>query len=222
MDAGTFTAKDGPFAPFEWQIDQDGYKVGHTGPSGSVFTQGVQGKGGPLRAYRLDLDGADAGLFRQFAALNTSQENILRFANERGCLWSAEGEVEGFFEWYYWIGRVKSLVTALDEGRHDDFWEEFNNVSEEHRPPVFVARIEPHVVPNKSRLKLIPKSLLAAMWLQAANASIKSIALKQCEFCPHWFPVGPGTGRKPSKRFCSNRCRVAWNRKHKSGDTNAR
>ena len=38
---------------FEWQKDQDGYGIGTVGASGSVFSRGVQGKGGPPRAYRL-------------------------------------------------------------------------------------------------------------------------------------------------------------------------
>jgi hypothetical protein len=220
MPTRPLNTKDGLFGQFEWQVDQHGYEVGHAGPSGSPLTQGVEGKGGPSRAYRLDLEDSHAGLFREFAALKPTQEQILRFANEYGCLVNKDGAVERFTEWYYWIDVMNNLVAALDSGRHEDFWEGFNEESSNEvswwpNTLAFVTRIEADPVPAKSRFKLVPTSLLAAMWLQLANAGTKSTAFKQCEFCPHWFPVGPGTGRKPSKKFCSNRCRVAWNRAQK-------
>ena len=202
MVENSFSAKDALFGPFEWCVDQDGYGIGTAGPSGSVWSRGVQGKGGPPRAYRLDLDGANGGLFRQFAALEPSPEEILRFADEYGCLMNTDGAVERFTEWQFWMALMKDLVAALDDSRNKDFWGLFNGVSGHPWEPLFAARIKPHTDPSKSRLKLIPNSLLAAMWLQLANAGTKSTAFKQCEFCPHWFPVGPGTGRKPSKRFC--------------------
>lgn len=217
MAADELNAKDGLFGCFEWQVDRHGYGVGHAGASGSIWTMGIKGKGGPSSAYRLDLEGADAGLFREFAALEPTQEAILRFANEYGCLMNRDGAHERFTRWEFWIARMKDLIAALDDGRNNDFWRLFNEEAEglDLTEPLFAARIEPHPIPSKARFKMVPNSLLAAMWLQLANASTKSTAFKQCEFCPHWFPVGPGTGRKPSKRFCSNRCRVAWNRAKK-------
>lgn len=215
----------GPFDPFEWCVDQYGYEMTSGGPSGSPLTWGVRGKGGPLRAYRLDLETATAGLFRQFAALQPSSEEILQFAGEYGCLVHKDGAaVERFTTWCFWIAQMNNLVVALDEGRNKDFWEKFNGAVGQGDPwePLFAARIEPHAVPSRSKFKLVPTSLLAAMWLQLANSGTRGIIFKQCEFCPHWFPVGPGTGRKPSKRFCSDRCRVAWNRRRKAGDQHAR
>ncbi len=219
MDARKVTPdSDYGLVRFEWQIDQYGYELGR-GTSASRAWPVIQRKGGPFRGYRLDIEGTDAGLFRQFALLDPTPEAAISFANEFGFLVENQNrsDKEPIGLWLDWIGRMKVLVTAIDEKRYEDFWEGFNEPHYDDEP-LFAARIEPHeVVPKKSNFKLVPQSLLAAMWFQLGNYATKGAALKQCEFCPRWFPVGPGTGRKPSKRFCSTRCRVAWNRRYKGG-----
>ena len=202
---------------FEWQKDQYGYEFGpRAGPSRSWAV--IQRKGGPFLGYRLDIEGTDAGLCRQFASLDPTFDKAIGFANQYGFLVEKRLNEEPIQLWLDWIWRMKDLVTAIDEDRYEDFWKGFNE-PHYHDKPLFAARIEPHeVVPKKSKFQLVPQSLLAAMWFELGNYATKGTALKQCEFCPKWFPVGPGTGRKPSKRFCSDKCRVAWHRRHKGGN----
>ncbi len=56
------------------------------------------------------------------------------------------------------------------------------------------------------RMKLAPKNLLAAMWLQFALATEGSRNYRQCDVCGDWFE-GPSENRDEGKKFCKQACR---------------
>lgn len=60
-------------------------------------------------------------------------------------------------------------------------------------------------------MRMVPKSLLGAMWFQFAEMIDKRQSLKQCEQCGKWFRVAGGIGRT-DKKYCSQRCRTQWYR----------
>ncbi len=60
-------------------------------------------------------------------------------------------------------------------------------------------------------LRMVPKSLLGALWFQLAEMISKKQGLKQCEQCGKWFRVAAGIGRT-DKKYCSQRCRTQWYR----------
>jgi hypothetical protein len=65
---------------------------------------------------------------------------------------------------------------------------------------------------NHQRIVFKPSNLLAAMWVQFAQAVTEELQMRQCEFCGEYFQVGPGAAREDA-RFCKDVCRVrAWNR----------
>jgi hypothetical protein len=65
---------------------------------------------------------------------------------------------------------------------------------------------------NHQRIIFRPSNLLAAMWIQFAQAVTEELQLRQCDFCGEYFQVGPGAARDDAK-FCKAVCRVrAWNR----------
>jgi hypothetical protein len=57
------------------------------------------------------------------------------------------------------------------------------------------------------RLIFRPSSLLAAMWIQFAQAVTEEFQLRQCDFCGDYFQVGPGA-RRLDATTCSDVCRV--------------
>ena len=69
---------------------------------------------------------------------------------------------------------------------------------------------------DKLSMVLVPNDLLAAIWLQLAQAITKNYGFRQCDECLTWFEVAPGKGR-PEKRFCSNACSMRAYRKRKVG-----
>ena len=60
------------------------------------------------------------------------------------------------------------------------------------------------------RIIFKPSNLLAAMWIQFAQAITEELQMRQCESCGEYFQVGPGAAREDA-RFCKDVCRVrAW------------
>ncbi|MHB1424799.1 MAG: hypothetical protein ACYC3I_16635 [Gemmataceae bacterium] len=62
---------------------------------------------------------------------------------------------------------------------------------------------------KKSRrlnLHIVPKTLLAAMWLQLARAIDTDKTYRRCKACPRWFEVSAGNSRA-DRLFCSDACK---------------
>ena len=170
-----------------------------------------------------------AGLFREFSALDQSPDAIVEFANRYGLLWQDNADFERYEEkWLVSIAEVKALVSTYDRAMATDdvaertacfeaIWALFDSG---RIRPRFVLRMHPHeflAMPSKCRTEPVPENLIAAIWLQFADQVSQGTQFKRCENCPKWLRIGLGSGRKASTRFCSTRCRVAWNRRHKGG-----
>jgi hypothetical protein len=61
-------------------------------------------------------------------------------------------------------------------------------------------------------LAILPQSLVGALWLQFARAIDGNRDYRACPNCGTWFEVGQGAASR-ARRFCSNKCRVAFSRK---------
>jgi hypothetical protein len=59
-------------------------------------------------------------------------------------------------------------------------------------------------------LRLMPKNLLGAMWLQFAEAIDQRKKIARCEICGSWFDQF-----RKDKRHCSDKCRVRASRQRK-------
>ena len=57
------------------------------------------------------------------------------------------------------------------------------------------------------RLVMQPESLIAALWLQFANAVASHHTLRTCIRCGKWFRVGVGGDHRADAQYCSNACR---------------
>jgi hypothetical protein len=68
----------------------------------------------------------------------------------------------------------------------------------------------------KQRIMITPPNLLAAMWLQFAQAVTGSYQLKRCPGCGKYFQAGRG-GRRSDAETCSNTCRQRKARLIKGG-----
>ncbi len=209
---------------FEWYVDQKGYEpvsaqdLPPGTPSPVLLPPPKHGwylrrKGGSLRAYRPLED--YRGLFRHFAYLPEEPQAILEFANKFGILGvglSGPPDDENWEEHVHWwhthIRGVRHIVEGIDSGKASSMASIFNQYVE----PKMTIRIEA-VRPQRASLHVVPTTLLAAIWLQVAGELTEGTSYKKCRHCPNWFPVGPGTGHKRTKMFCSTRCRVAWNRR---------
>ncbi len=239
--------QQGDIFHFEWQVDQSGYEIVSAAedlppPDPEVAEDGglaeverpvlddppigggwyIRRKGGPLSAYR-PLESA-RGLARQFASLPEKTpkgktvlrpQALLKFANEFGLLGvglSEHPRDEDGRWWYDHVWGVRHVIQKIDDGKKKEMASAFT----ENVVPQLTVRIEVPLEGNPS-LKVAPLNLLSAMWIQIAGEITDQTKFRRCLWCPKWFPHGPGTGHKATKRFCSDRCRKAWNRQRGKG-----
>lgn len=71
---------------------------------------------------------------------------------------------------------------------------------------------------RKPTLRQVPQSLLAALWLQCAQAVAGGQAFRKCAYggCSMWFLISPeGAGKRRQAIYCSRTCNVrAWRQRH--------
>lgn len=70
------------------------------------------------------------------------------------------------------------------------------------------------VIGNKCALAILhPATLLQYMLMEIVIASANGADLAACENCTDLFFTGYATGRRNTARFCSDKCRAAFNRR---------
>lgn len=79
--------------------------------------------------------------------------------------------------------------------------QEVNRRLEEHTSPrILYIREE-----DRLEMRVVPKNLLGALWLQFARAVDGNRDFRRCRQCGQWFAVSPS--ERTSREFCSNACR---------------
>jgi hypothetical protein len=58
-------------------------------------------------------------------------------------------------------------------------------------------------------IRLMPTDLIRALWVQFAQYACSGTRLFRCQRCNAPFEVGPGTKRRSTAKFCSDRCKMA-------------
>ncbi len=211
---------------FEWFVDQDGYelippperpdkpKKNATYLTGQLDGWALKRRGGTLRGYRPLQE--FPGLFRQFRELDLSPQAAQNFANEFGLLGhpfldrdmlTPENEVAtGSSGWENRIITMKMICDDLDYGLRDTAINHFNS---------YVLSFCNVIIRNerakRPSLDVVPTNLMSCLWLQLAGEITDGTRFKKCRVCPSWFPVGPGTGHRETKEFCSSKCRKKQN-----------
>lgn len=169
-------------------------------------------------------------------------EQILRM-NEAVSLWqlAKTGDVKGLSKYLRWSGGVLGYWSD-----YKGLAPEFSLIQDLQRPitqalnfrdgdviapAIFIAAtianmgLEGRVSPQlemtledmKPRLAIRPVNLLGALWLQLARAIDGDKEYRACQQCDTWFEIGIGAFSR-AKRFCSNRCRVAFSRARKKAE----
>ncbi len=68
---------------------------------------------------------------------------------------------------------------------------------------------------GRLELRIVPDSLIGAMWLQFARAVDGNKTYRRCAECRTWFAISPETARV-TRTYCSNACRSKAYRKRQS------
>ena len=187
-----------------WERDPDGYHV-----------QGIRlvAVGDRVLIYK-PLDEYPA-LFREFADLKCSPASIKAFANKYGLLTNDEAGAQRS-TWYERIKRMRESVALWKKGKKTGDLSEFIEMFNKGPRGISSIGLVPTVDPERPDLHIVPRDLLAGMWLQFGQAVSANMQLKKCLQCPTWFAYGTGTGRRKSGLYCSDRCRKAAHREQRS------
>jgi hypothetical protein len=176
---------------FEWALAAKGYTI--------VENVVVPNKGPlhvttPLQTY--------PGLFKQFAKLEPTAAGVVRFANRFGLLQSDPNQ-NSLADWFKRSRDFAELATCRSANWSQGPKSSLTTINE-------VIRTEVITEIAKFDLVLRPSSLLAAMalqlgfWLQESNDRIG-----QCVECGNTWLIGPGTGHRVSRKYCSRNCNDA-------------
>jgi hypothetical protein len=68
---------------------------------------------------------------------------------------------------------------------------------------------------GRMTLRIVPATLIGAMWFQCARVLTQNPTFRACKHCAKWFELSPDTRRKQAI-YCSDRCKVAAYRAKKS------
>lgn len=73
---------------------------------------------------------------------------------------------------------------------------------------------------RKVGLGLVPRSLLAAMYLQLASALVDAAGFRECVVCSKWFEVSGSYSTRNDRIYCSDACRMrAYRNRRKEANT---
>jgi hypothetical protein len=188
---------------FKWYKHAGGYRLIpaklHRGSVMNVRPDDIQPPrivpvGGPLQSYR-PLDEFQ-NLFEHFIRVAKSEDGVLEFVKRFGPL-TFGGLRKGGED-------VPPIIDAVEEMR------------EVQRRRTTAIPLEPLNVmiitddEGRLRLKVSPRCLLDALWLQLAQAS-GSASFRECWNCHEPFVAGPKGNRRGDAKFCSDKCRVEFN-----------
>jgi hypothetical protein len=211
---------------FEWGVDQHGYALEDRSPGPLLLSLSgeddpeqdrayerdgwnkvIRQRGGPVKYYR---PMEHSGLWRRMADVPDSPAGALEFVREFGLLDDRKTgkETVGFI---MNTARVlRGIAHALDITSPQIAANIFNM----HARPQVTARISPpQQGARRLNFDLVPLTLRSALYLQAGNAIAGDLKFRRCLNCPEWFQVGSGAATE-RRKFCTNRCRVAWSRKN--------
>jgi hypothetical protein len=177
---------------FEWVLAVNGYTIVE---NKEASCQLVVANKGPLRVTQ-PLQ-KYPGLFKSFAKLEPTAAGVARFANRFGLLQSDPNQ-NRLADWFE---------------RSRDFAQASNGTSASLSEAGFLTHINEilrtGVITEIARVGLVlrPRSLLAAMalqmgfWLQDSEDRIG-----QCAECGNTWLIGPRTGHRVSRKYCSPNC----------------
>jgi hypothetical protein len=199
---------------FEWKRDESGYDI-VTGKGATAFEVGAGGqlgnprqmperqivpRGGPL----VLTPPLSPDLYLVFARSARSEDGLLEFVRQHGPLNqhgnSSRGESvpEGLdvaAQMRELLARNEKPAKLLDD-------EICVNID-------LVIGTDP--ISETPKLKYRVENLLAALWVQCAEAVTQGTSFRECEYCGALFKRGLGAGRREDSKYCTPAHRIAHN-----------
>jgi hypothetical protein len=213
---------------FEWQRDLVGYKLADAEPArrlldprylewgeptmlagASAQPQRVVGLSGHFRTIRPLNEPRGGNLFATFANAANSPLGVLDFISRHGPLTTMAVQTgeEPVSKVIAHAQAMRSFIEAANgRSRMADI------VGAEGIP---LSGMNAAIVWDKDtktpRLRLSPRNLLDALWMQLAYALSVGVCARECRQCGEIFTAGPGTPRRGDAEFCSREHQILFN-----------
>lgn len=135
--------------------------------------------------------------------------------------WESMGwvTVQGELREYLWTWAMKADSDAEVLLRIAQGWaqEKINEALEGDKQPgtSSTARVVFDQDRGQMTLRIVPATLIGAMWFQCARVLTLNPTFRACRHCREWFELSPDKRRKQSI-YCSDRCKVAAYRAKKA------
>jgi hypothetical protein len=175
--------------------------------------QRVGRSGGSVETYK-PLEGHENPL-GQFASLE-SPETVLDFVRKFGPLTfegmdESKGENVGTA-----LQQARLMSQVLRAAKHEQYP---LDMPEEPTPISLAIKIGEAGL-ERPFLKLEPRTLLDAIWLQLAQILAGDGEIRHCRYCGVWFAAGGRSGRRQDAKFCSDEHRIAFNNQRRTAGRN--
>lgn len=167
----------------------------------------------------------------EFAQTPRTRDGILGFASSYGWLGepvaTSHNLVPGAEPLQFWKREIRAMARAVElweqkksKSLRDELLKLVNERLGTPRPILggardddccvefFPSRVQPFLVPDGARfaLRLVPRNLIGALWLQFAQIVSRTRKVSQCRACGKWFaPLKAERGKK--RLYCSDACR---------------
>jgi hypothetical protein len=154
-------------------------------------------------------------LYLRFADLEDKPAAFVNFATAWGILtqFGIEHGAESVGDWSRHLRLFKSAVALAQSDPRSLVHFEPEGPGTRMEPGL-VARL---VWTGRVSLRITPRSLLHALWLQLYQAVTQGSEVKSCDRCGRWFERGAGTERGRKARFCSDTCRFGFHNERRKG-----
>ena len=162
------------------------------------------------------------GLARQLAAMfqyenplvqSPTDDQVLAFSNRFGLL--VPGEKMYVRDMVLTCKYLHLFAEAIDRGDKVKARKVFNDAVVPDMTVRLVGSKSGRLTANW-KLEVAPVNLIALAWLQIASELTTGKSMKKCDApdCLEWF------SDRSNKRFCNNRCKMAFHRQHRANEQN--
>jgi hypothetical protein len=191
---------------FSWCRCREKYKL--TNDNTSIAAAGTL-----FESYRpLEVE----ALYARFADSKATPAGMLDFCNKFGLPGGVRPEpaVPTGYQMIRWTavdvllfhhGTMRAALRQFEAGNPTKLVEYFNG----HGGLWSVHTILQRGPNNQVKMVFNPPDLIRAMWMQFALHACLNVRILRCQRCSAPIPVGTGTDRRSTAKFCSNACKVA-------------
>jgi hypothetical protein len=210
-----------------WKRDSAGYEIrGGAGVLAPYSTPehssaSIVGRGGEVEQYWLE--GTVNRVFEDIANADATPEGALRFVNKWGFLY-AEDEALPVRPFIMARDRFRKWLTLAERQSYSGLITTMPRYDADPEEPIpgglgrYTLDVAMRPGSDLPHVFIRPLSLVSFALIEMMQAIAKGAKVRRCARCSNFFTVAPDLGKRSTRTYCSDRCRVATARAKKARD----